>query len=259
MHPESPLTHTDRRRADSFGSAAEQYDRCRPRYPRRLIAELVTRNEMTVLDVGAGTGIASSQLLESGADVLAVEPDRRMASVARSKGLSVEEATFEAWDPADRTFDLVVFAQSFHWVEPRQALSTIATILRAGGRLVLLANRIRPISPTSVELDGAYSGILDISQRPSIDAAHEVAVASLIEECGFGVERRCVVEQLHYATDEWLDMVTTYSNVLTLESHKRVELRARLEERIGAHGVDAQNDAVALICTPHSSRSARGL
>lgn len=205
---------------------------------------------MTVLDVGAGTGIASAQLLEAGANVVAVEPDTRMADVAMSKGVLVEQAKFEDWDPAGRTFDLVVFAQSFHWVEPRRALSKVAQILRAGARLALMANRVMPLSPTSADLDGAYTGILDISQRPSIDADHEAGVIALIDACGFGVERRRVVEELHYTTDEWLDMVTTYSNVLTLESPQRIQLRARLEQRIGARGVDAQNDAIALVCTP---------
>src|SRR5262245_19882747 len=120
--PDRPPAHTDRRRAESFGMAAEEYDRHRPRYPRPLIADLVTSAGMRVLDVGAGTGIAATQLTETGADVLAVEPDARMGRVAAAKGIRVEQATFEEWRPADRTFDLVVFAQSFHWVDTRPAL-----------------------------------------------------------------------------------------------------------------------------------------
>ncbi|MCW2686159.1 MAG: methylase involved in ubiquinone/menaquinone biosynthesis [Mycobacterium sp.] len=71
--------------------------------------------------MGAGTGIASAQLLEAGAHVLVVEPDPRMARIAADKGIRVEVATFEEWQPAGRSFDLVVFAQSFHWVRPRVA------------------------------------------------------------------------------------------------------------------------------------------
>jgi len=67
MAKRSPA-HTDRRRAEAFGSAAEEYDRHRPRYPAALIAGLVA-DDARVLDVGAGTGIASAQLVEAGADV----------------------------------------------------------------------------------------------------------------------------------------------------------------------------------------------
>src|SRR5437868_3676330 len=108
--PDSSPAHTDRRRAESFGVAAEQYDWHRPRYPEPLIAGLVTSANMRVLDVGAGTGIAAKQLASAGAQVLAVEPDERMARLAASKGMLVEQSTFEEWQPAGRCFDLVVFA-----------------------------------------------------------------------------------------------------------------------------------------------------
>jgi SAM-dependent methyltransferase len=241
--------HTDRRRASAFGSAADDYDRYRPRYPRALIAELAG-DGVQALDVGAGTGIASAQLKEARAQVLAVEPDPRMAQVAAAKGITVEQATFEDWQPAGRLFDLVVFAQSFHWVQPRPALTKIATILRPGGRLALLSNRITPTSPSRQALDEAYADFLDASKRPSIDAVHDDGLTAVLDESGFTIERRHVTERLHYATDDWLGMVFTYSNILTLDPTPRAQLRSRLRERIGANGVDARNDATAVICTP---------
>lgn len=41
-----------------------------------------------------------------------------MAAFARDRGLPVEVAAFEAWDPAGRAFDAVIAAQSWHWVDP---------------------------------------------------------------------------------------------------------------------------------------------
>jgi SAM-dependent methyltransferase len=210
----------------------------------------VTIPGMRVLDVGAGTGIASVQFVEAGADVLAVEPDGRMLRVAARKELPVEQATFEDWPPAGRLFDLVVFAQSFHWVEPRIALTKVIRILRPGGRLVLLSNRIRPTSPTPKKLEPAYAGLLDISQRPSVDAVRDDGLGPVLMESGFTFEQWHVVEQLRYSTDDWIEMVCTYSNILTLEPSARIELRSRLARRIGAAGVGAQNAAIAVVCTP---------
>jgi ubiquinone/menaquinone biosynthesis C-methylase UbiE len=241
--------HRDRRRAESFGAVAERYDRFRPRYPDALIAELVERQGLRVLDVGAGTGIASVQLQAAGAEVLAVEPDPHMADVAAGKGLDVEVATFEQWDPGGRTFELVVFAQSFHWVEPRTALHRVAGLLSPGGRLALLWNRITSEVPTREQFDAAYAGLLDQWQRPSVDVEGTDDLAGLLDEAGFdGVHRR-YGERLHYRTDDWVDMVTTYSNVLTLEPDAQAELRVRLEQCIGPGGVDATNDALAIVCT----------
>ena len=246
---EGAPVHRDRRRAEAFGSAADRYDEFRPRYPEALIADLVERAGVRALDVGAGTGIASQQLRKAGAEVLAVEPDSQMAGIAADKGLPVEVATFEGWEPAGRTFDLVVFAQSFHWVEPLSALRKVVALLAPGGRLALVWNRITPVAPDRRQLDRAYAGILDEWQRPSVGVEGD-ELAPLLSDAGLTSERRHYVESLHYPTAEWVNMVTTYSNVLTLAPTDQDALRARLERCIGDTGVDATNDALAVVCTP---------
>ena len=112
------MLHDDRVRAGSFGDDAAQYDRTRPTYPAALIDDLVAGGPARVLDVGAGTGIVSRLLLARGCEVLAIDPDERMAELARASGVVVEPGTFEEWSPDGRVFDLVVAGQSWHWVHP---------------------------------------------------------------------------------------------------------------------------------------------
>lgn len=64
----------------------------------------------------------------------------------------------------------------------------------------------------------------------------------MVEECGFSVERRRCVELLHYTTEDYLNLVSTYSNRLLLDPPAQAELRSRLARRIGSAGVNAQND-----------------
>ncbi|WP_419776505.1 class I SAM-dependent DNA methyltransferase [Mycolicibacterium neoaurum] len=241
--------HADRQRAESFGSAAARYDRHRPRYPAELIADLVAHQGIRVLDVGAGTGIAGAQLRAAGADVLAVEPDPQMAEVAGRKGLSVELATFQEWEPRGRTFDLVVFAQSFHWVDPQPALHKVRALLAPGGRLALLWNRIVPVSPDRDQLGRAYAGLLEDWQRPSADIEGD-DLDPLLAAAGLSHERRRYLEHPHYSCPEWVEMVTTYSNVLRLPAADQERLRTRLTALIGTAGVQATNDALAVLCTP---------
>lgn len=244
-------------RARSFGQAADAYDQYRPRYPQALIDGLEASG-LDVLDVGAGTGIASRQFADAGAHVVAVEPDPAMANVAKDKGIDVEVATFEAWDPAGRRFDLVVFAQSFHWVEAQAALAKVGSIRNPGGRLLLLWNRLTPVSPTQQQFDEVYANYLP-AQGPVVDTARTQQVLGLIRDAGFAIERHDLVSTTLYSTDDWLDMVFTYSNHLILPETGRTELRARLRSVIGDAGVAARNDCIALICSATSPNASKPL
>ena len=98
--------HADRRRAGSFGEVAEQYDRVRPEYPVELVDRLLAGGPRTVLDVGCGTGISSRLFIARGCTVVGLEPDPRMAEVARRSGVQVESGTIEEWEAGARRFDL---------------------------------------------------------------------------------------------------------------------------------------------------------
>ena len=53
-------------------------------------------------------------------------------------------ATFEAWEPAGRTFDAVVAGQAWHWVDPVAGAAKAAEVLRPGGRLAVFWNVFQP-------------------------------------------------------------------------------------------------------------------
>jgi len=239
---------TNRERANSFGGAAQNYDTYRPRYPDRLIDDVLAPDAHRVLEAGAGTGIASIQMIERGADLLAVEPDSRMAAVAQAKGIPVELAKFEDWDPAGRRFDRVVFAASFHWVDPAVALPKIRGILDDGGKLALIWNRLRPINPTRAEFEAIYRDYMDVETRRGDGNPGEVI--DMIAAAGFTVTERKYPHDLHFSAQQWADIAFTFSHQLILADDKATELRARLIERIGSDGVSVGGDAVAIIATP---------
>src|SRR6202035_6154370 len=68
-----------------------------------------------------------------GISVLGVEPDPQMAEVARRHGLDVEVATFETWATKDRSFELLVAGQSWHWVDPEPGARKAAGVVAKGG------------------------------------------------------------------------------------------------------------------------------
>lgn len=244
--------HLDRSRAESFGAVAAAYDEHRPTYPAALIEAVVaapaaTDSRVQVLDVGSGTGIAARQLRAAGADVLAVEPDAAMARVASASGLSVEVGTFEDWDSAGRSFDVVSFAQSFHWVDPATAARNAWSLLRPGGALALCWNRFTELDPPRervYEVDARHLATVP-SARPSAD--REASVDGLLQEVGFTVDRRTFQEERRYTRDAWLDLVFTYSRYLILDGTTRARVRAELAALVGRDGVAIENDALLIL------------
>ncbi len=127
-----------------FGLDPVGYDVARPEYPDRVFELLVERCGLQagprVIEIGAGTGLATLRLVEYGArSVLALEPDAALASFLQQKVLKaqlpveVEVSPFEETQLGDDLFDLAVAATSFHWVEQAAGLTKVARVLRPGG------------------------------------------------------------------------------------------------------------------------------
>ena len=64
----------------SFGTAAGDYERGRPSYPPDAVAWLLEGVTGPVVDVGAGTGKLTAQIVLHGHAVTAVDPDAAMLS-----------------------------------------------------------------------------------------------------------------------------------------------------------------------------------
>ena len=130
------------RQARSFGGVAEAYERGRPSYPRDAVAWLTSEEPLTVLELGAGTGKLTEQLVALGHDVHATDPDSAMLAILRERlpGVRTAEAVAEEIPGPDSTYDVVIGAQCFHWFDVDRALPEIARVLKPGGSVALTWN-----------------------------------------------------------------------------------------------------------------------
>lgn len=133
--------------AQGFSRASGAYERGRPDYPEAALDLLAARAGLRpgapVLDLGAGTGKLTRQLLARGARALALEPLRAMAAGCRAAlgpGAAVVQARAEALPLADASCELAVAAQAFHWFDAPRALEEAARVLRPGASLALIWN-----------------------------------------------------------------------------------------------------------------------
>ncbi len=144
MHPTDPKAR--------FTDRVDDYVRFRPSYPQALVERLTSLCRLgpdrVVADIGAGTGIFTRLLLETGARVFAVEPNAAMRAAAEAD--SAKDARFESVDGSaesttlpDASVDLITAVQAFHWFKPHEARLEFARIQRPGGLVALIWNQRR--------------------------------------------------------------------------------------------------------------------
>lgn len=166
----------DRRLA--FGSQAQAYAYGRPGYPIDAVRWVVPPSARRVLDLAAGTGKLTEQLLDLHLDVVAVEPLDEMRALVPSAAEALA-GTAEQIPLPDASVDAIVVGQAFHWFDPSRALPEMARVLRPGGTLGLFWNLDDDRVPWVAQLaertrTEARRSLLMSDARPPYDARSDL-------------------------------------------------------------------------------------
>jgi SAM-dependent methyltransferase len=211
-----------------------------------------------VLDVGCGTGIAARQFQAAGCRVLGVEPDARMAGLARRFGVEAEVAKFEAWDSGGRAFDAVVAGQAWHWVDPVAGAARAAQALRPGGRLAVFWNSFRPPAGLGEAFAVVHRRVLPDSPLSRGVMPGPDAYSALCTKAADGMRQAGAFTDSRewrfdwdrsYTRDEWLDVVPTFGGFSLLPPAKQEELQAGIGAVIDAVGGSFTMGYTAVVAT----------
>lgn len=132
-----------------FTGKADIYSKYRPSYPKEYINYLISANSLSstsvIADIGSGTGILSGQLLEKRLEVICVEPNADMRTLAENqlKGFSrylsvngsAEDTTLQ-----EKSIDLITVAQAFHWFDKERFKAECRRILKQNSKIALVWN-----------------------------------------------------------------------------------------------------------------------
>ena len=229
------------RRARSFGVAAEAYERHRPRYGAEIVEPLAGVADgpvRTVIEIGAGTGLATRVLAGAGLAVTAVEPDEGMLAVLRrtcaGAGVTAVSAAYEDLDP-DRLgpFDALVSAAAFHWTRPEGRWDRAAALLRPGGAVMIIGGPIEPSDPAVAALEAAV--VEPIAGRPAPPGPVTTqgppwpSDELLADDRFTAVGHRVVPRRYELSRADWLAHRGTVSAHATLSTDRRATILAALD------------------------------
>lgn len=213
------------RSASAFRTGAETYDSVRPGYPPEVVDLLADRR--TVLDVGAGTGKLTRQLIAAGHEVFASDPSADMVRVLSRLGIPAWRATAEATALADAAVDAVTCAQTWHWVDAKAACLELDRVVRPGGQVLLVWNNLDVSHPWILRLTRImHSG--DVHRPGFVPAVH----------APWRISRELRTSWVqHLRTDQLFDLMASRSYWLRADERIRERMNRNLRwylfERLG--------------------------
>jgi ubiquinone/menaquinone biosynthesis C-methylase UbiE len=237
---------SDPRYARSFDGVAAQYERARPEYADEAVDWIVEELELEpgsrVLDLAAGTGKLTRQLLRRGLDVVAVEPSDEMRAELVRVLPEVEAlaGTAEAIPLPDASVDAVTVGQAFHWFDAKAALAEMRRVLKPHSGIALLWNRWDEEDPLLSQIDALLRDI-----RPPAVARGEKW------EPGPEYERRTFRQRRPMTIDAIVEWAGSTSGWVNAPAEKQRELEMEIR-RIGEeHGGEVSIATDVLVGWPN--------
>jgi SAM-dependent methyltransferase len=225
---------TDREtRGLSFGSVATDYDRYRPGPPPQALDWLIPPGAQAVLDLAAGTGAVTRELVGRAARIIAVEPDERMRFVltARCPEAEVLAGRGEDIPLPSASVDAVVISSAWHWLDPERAVPEITRVLRVGGILGVIWISRDARMPWVAEFNALARESREADRRPDEDPGSRRRRRTVEFPPGTPMsdpEELTVEYSLPMTSEQLAGLLGTYSGVITLAEEQRAQFSQRV-------------------------------
>lgn len=231
----------NRTESEIFNKAAEFYDRFRPSYPQEILETLISEAEISkgskLLEIGAGSGKATSQFAGKGFDILCIEPGEDLVRIGNKRfendTIEFRLGRFEETDLPKENYDLVFAAQSFHWIPQPTGYEKCHRILKSQGSLAVLYNMYlledNEQGRELLNLSNKHGGFADFVTLKQSDERIKTICSDIENSKKF---TRAKVFKKHwikeYTADEYYGFVLTGNKIL----QKNEQEKAKIYEEI---------------------------
>lgn len=229
-----------------YQNKTEFYDKGRLGYSAEaldLVMKLVDDSQAVIADMGSGTGIFSTSLLEKGYTVFCVEPDIALQQKANERLSRYPNykpiiRPAEATDIPPKSVDAITAASAFHWFDPSKFLKECRRILKPNGRVFLLYN-VR-------KTDDSFSQEHELLCRrycPSFISLHH-GFDKASDRCSLffanGYKKEQYPNDLVYTADRFLARCLSSSYSLSSTHPEYIAYQQALKQLIDDHAINDQ-------------------
>lgn len=239
----------------TFDTVASTYEKLRPGYVAELYRTLfdyipIDANS-NVLEVGTGSGQATTPILNTGCKLTAVEYGEKFSELLKNKfkeypKFSVITDKFEDISLEENAFDLVFSASAFHWIPEKIGYEKVFSILKKGGVFARFANhpyRDKGNPALAKEIDELYDEYYYKFHNKKREALTEYSEeqaksqAMIASKYGFtDIRYAMFYRERIFSAREYIQLLGTYSDHIVIEETIRTNFFSKIEEAINNHG-----------------------
>ena len=249
-----------KQRKQWYDSVAIAYQWARPSYSQEMIDQALMQTcfrdcapqDFSLLEIGCGPAKATIDFAKYGINIIAMDPSPAACQVACEvcgayEHVEIVESTFEDYELGAQagSFDVVLAATSFHWIDPAIAVRKAAQALKPDGSLILLwATPPQPSKAVSDALQPIFEkhhqqklGQDLYESRAQYQKNFEL-FADKIYQAGFFARTPLDMDTIHgrYGIEQYLALLSTLSGYIQLPSAQRTALLQEIGQELKALG-----------------------
>ena len=229
----------------SFDIFANNYDDVRPGYPAQMYEDIqkicAVSDQSSLLEIGAGSGIATVELAKLGCKIVGIEPGANLVAIAKQKtaaypNVEIKEVMFEEFEVKEK-FGVVLALTSFHWISEYMKYKKVFYSLNDTGSFVLVWNSFfQSDSSAAQEINALYQEILpDI--YPLSDTNVNVSVLSKLNSREREIHEsdlfyihflRKYITVCNYDSETYPKLLNTFPKIIKTDKKRRQEFLARV-------------------------------
>ena len=208
----------------TFNTVAEEYDKWSPEYVPELYADLFAYQPLTsdseVLEIGIGTGQATTPILKTGCRLTAVELGDQLAALTRKKfsdypDFTVVTSAFQDYESPENRFDLIYSAAAFHWIPEEIGYPKVYAEIQK-----VYAQYMAYSAPTPPFTEA------DAKRRSEISLRY-----------GFVDQKiRMYSRKRSYSAQDYVSLIATQSDHIILDKTLRADFYAAIQNKIECFG-----------------------
>ncbi|MFA5942124.1 MAG: class I SAM-dependent methyltransferase [Candidatus Paceibacterota bacterium] len=239
----------------SFDVYADNYHSVRPGYPVALFSDIKEQcgidGSSRLMEIGAGSGIATIELAKLGCHIVAIEPGARLAAIAREqtssfKNVEIIEDTFENFRVAEK-FDAILAFTAFHWLSEGDKFKQVSDVLNKSGHLILVWNSFfQDDSSVTAEINNAYHEFLpDVyPDESTVNNVNEGVLLKLnhreqevvANPLFYPIYLRKYLTVYNYDDQTYPKLLNTFPKIVEVEEEKRSRFFGHISEIVKRHG-----------------------